>query len=254
MLFAWILSARTESGYRDSEMDNQMNLILRQAVRVFLPVMIVLGFSGVSGCNYVPNETWHCYDETGRPVEGVLIVCHYGLANYKVRAVGYRFSDAQGMIYFDRDGGTIPGELIRGYACVYSPLLRNGGAGIGDRWHEGRPVPSVPVYFDEWRHEIHIRNAMQDPCAWNSAVNTLISVCGNVKRREYAMFGPGIDALEAAILPFAQKERDLFIKQYGDVLVPGEYIKKGNIGVFFPNFSGEDSVVLRFRDITLSMP
>jgi hypothetical protein len=66
-------------------------------LRPFLALVFVSGLAlllGITGCGGTPDETWFCYDTSGHPVVGVLILCNYGLASSIKSAVNFRFADA----------------------------------------------------------------------------------------------------------------------------------------------------------------
>jgi hypothetical protein len=48
------------------------------------PLLVLL--LGGSGCNDTRDETWQCFDTSGRPVGGVLFVQNYGLPSSRPMA------------------------------------------------------------------------------------------------------------------------------------------------------------------------
>ena len=216
----------------------------------FLALGLLLG---TAGCYTTRDVTWHCYDEKGQPVEGVLIVCHYGLANYGKRAVTHRFSDAQGKVILDFDDDT-PHELLRGYDCIYSSKLCSGSVDIGERWHQGAPIPDSAVYFDEYNYNIYIKSGEGNPVFWHSALNALIDEYRNKNIRKAGLNAPGVVKLEATLSVLVPRERVLFLAKYGEQLVPGDYIKNGSVGSYFPEIFHGDGSRLKFKDVTLALP
>jgi len=221
-----------------------------RAFMCFSMVGLLLG----AGCNLItPNETWYCYDEQGQPVEGVIIVCRYGLANYAKRGVGYGISDAQGKVTFVADDA-MPGGLERGYDRVYSAKLQSGDAGMGERWHNGAPIPEDPVYFDEYTNKIYIKNGVGNPAMWNAAINGLIDAYRNVGGGKMAMYGPGAGKLWTALSTLVPAERDAFLKKYGELPVPVKYLKSNRLHAAFPFADMQVNQGLRFKDVTLALP
>jgi|LNAP01.1.fsa_nt_gb hypothetical protein len=207
----------------------------------------------LTGCYKTRDVTWHCYDEKGKPVEGVLIVCNYGLANYGKRAVNHRFSDAQGKVVLDFDEDT-PRELMRGYDCIYSAKLRSGSVDIGERWHRGAPIPESAVYFDEYNYNIYIKSGDNNPVFWHSALNSLIDEYRNHNVRKAGSDAPGVAKIDIMFSILVPRERALFLAKYGDQLVPSVYIKTGSVGSYFPDIFQRDTSRLKFKDVTLPLP
>lgn len=212
---------------------------------------------GATGCYSIRNETWHCYDDKGQPVEGVLIICNYGLANYGKRAVNHRFSDAQGRIILDFDEDT-PRELMRGYDYIYSSKLRSGSVGIGERWHQGAPIPGRAVYFDEYNNNIYIKGGASDPLIWGGALNGVLSAyswafhsAGYVPGRDAV---PGLAKLKESLEVLAPRERALFLAQYGEKTVPVNEINQRGLRGYFVNLPDRDNPNLKFKDIIIQLP
>jgi len=203
-----------------------------------------------TGCNATPNETWHCYDTQGHPVEGVLIVCDYGLASYGKRAFNHRFSNADGKIVLDFDKDT-PRELNRGYSCIYSAKLRSGAVGIGKRWHNGEPIPDEAVYFDEWNNKIYIRSGVDDPVVWHRILLKLIEMDRPMVTHKADLVVPGMAKLEKALTLVILRDRASFLKEYGERLVPISYIESSYLKVFFPDIRKQKTTDIKFKDITL---
>jgi len=206
-----------------------------------------------AGCNRDRKETWHCYDTKGHPIEGVLIVCDYGLSNYKKRAFNHRFSDATGKIVLDLDEDT-PGELNRGYSCIYSAKLRSGDVGIGKRWHSGEPIPDEAVYFDEWNNKIYIKSGLDDPVRWHRILTTLIGIDKPMVNHKSDLIVPGMTKLEKTLTPIISRDRALFLKEYGERVVPRSYIESAFLQNYYPDLWKETNSVKTFNDITLSLP
>jgi hypothetical protein len=217
------------------------------------PIFLVAILFLYAGCNSVPDETWHCYDEQGNPLGGVLIICHYGLPQYEKSAVDYRFSDAHGRVYFTTKR-EMPRGLRRGYACIYASSIHGGSAGIGERWHAGAPIPDAGAYFDEYKNRIYIKSGDGDPVIWHSALNNLISVYANVKGRRLGMSGAGAMQLEVMLSDFVPKERNRFLRKYAQALVPLHYIKSRRLDNYFPRLSRRNDLNLKFSDVTLELP
>ena len=224
----------------------------KSAIIVLFTISLLL-----TGCYSTRNETWHCYDEKGQPVVGVLIVCNYGLANYGKRAVNHRFTDAQGHVVLDFDADT-PRELMRGYNCIYSAKLRSGAAGIGERWHQGAPIPKAPVYFDEYNNNIYIKDGANDPLIWGAAINQVLSAYSRAVGAGVYISGrervPGMAKLEEALAMLAPKERALFLAQYGENAVPFNEINQRGLRGYFWNFPYDSAPNLRFKDIIVQLP
>ena len=167
-----------------------------------LTLFLSLGFFAVKWFwgDQPPDETWYCYDTSGHPVGGVLIVCDYGLAGSNDHSVNFRFADASGKIVLGLDPETLRG-LGRSYICVYSRQLRNGDSGLGQRWHVGQPIPAGPVYFDEWNNKIYITPAGNDRQAWHTAIGNLDYA---LSYRRYPVGGAKLDK---ELSPFLARER-----------------------------------------------
>jgi len=203
---------------------------------------------GITGCNGTPNETWHCYDTQGHPAEGILIVCFYGLANYKQSGVNCRFSDATGKITLDLDKDT-PHGLQRGYDCIYSAKLRSGAAGLGERWHDGQPVPDTAVYFDERNNKIFLKSGVDDPLIWHAALNNLISSYNRL--RKFTNGGMKVNETLSTMVP---RERTLFLDKYGELAVPLDYLNSASVKSYYSYLAKSNNATKTFRDITLPLP
>ncbi len=60
----------------------------------------------VGACSNIPKETFHCVDNNGQPVEGVLLMCRYSGStsmSYYTAGADYRFSDSHGDATFGED-------------------------------------------------------------------------------------------------------------------------------------------------------
>lgn len=212
-------------------------------VKISISLLVVALVAWIFLGHQPEDETWHCYDTQGHPAEGVLIVCHYGLAGSNRSGVNFRFSDAEGKIIFDLDDDT-PDGLMRGYSCIYSPKLRSGAVGQGERWHEGQPIPNEAVYFDEWNNKIHLQSGVDDPLIWHNALGHLICAYGGARRNPHG--GAKVDA-ELAGLVF--RERALFLEKYGEQVVPLSYLKTGTFRNFY-SYARKADAGSKFKDIT----
>lgn len=213
-------------------------------IRLTLNLLTVALLMGATSCKQTRDETWYCYDRNSKPVEGVIVICHYNLANSGKSATTYRLSDATGKIFFDFDEDP-PDGLIRGYSCIYSPRLRSGAGDLGERWHDGQPIPNDPVYFDEWNNKIYIKSGTGEPLIWHDALNALIS----------AYFTNMHDNNDGAKLkrelgPSVSHERSLFLEEYGERLVPLAYLDTAAIRAYYPFVAERKNTGLRFKDIT----
>ncbi len=206
--------------------------------------------AAITGCNRTKNETWYCYDTHGHPVEGVVISCDYGLAGYDKTGVNGRFSDSTGKIVLDLDDDT-PAGLMRGFSCIYSAKLRSGAVGMGDRWHEGQPIPETAVYFDEWNNKIYLRSGFDDPLAWALAVNGLMNAYGNAFFSAGAV--PGAAKLEKELESLARREREQFIALHGEKTVPVDEINRRRLQGHF-KLPRKDNPDLKFKDIMVPLP
>lgn len=226
-----------------------MITFLRNPWKPFILSPLVLAMlMGVSGCKQTRDETWYCYDTQGHPVEGVLIVCRYSLANSGRAAINHRFSDGTGKIVIDLDEDT-PDGLQRGYSCIYSPKLKSGDAGLGGRWHKGLPIPDKAVYFDEWNNKIYLKRGVDDPLIWHNALCVLISSYSGLRGNPYG--GAKLDAKLSVLVP---RERALFLEKYGEQVVPLDYLKRGSFSAYYPNLDKSYTAGLKFKDITLPLP
>lgn len=218
-------------------------------IRLALSLLALVLIVGVTACKQTQDETWYCYDTQGHPVESVLIVCRYSLANSGRAAINHRFSNATGMIVIDLDDDT-PDGLIRGYSCIYSAKLKSGDTGLGERWHKGQPVPDTAVYFDEWNNKIYLKSGIDDPLIWHSALTTLISSYSELRRNPY-----GGAKLNAELSALVSQERALFLEKYGDLTVPLDYLDTGWVfRSHYPNIDRSYNAGLKFKDITLPLP
>ncbi|MCX6937069.1 MAG: hypothetical protein NTU80_04110 [Verrucomicrobia bacterium] len=226
----------------------------KQFKRLALTALCLLGLLASSGCVMItPNETWYCYDEQGQPLESVIIVCNYGLANSAKRGVGYGISDALGKVTFVADKD-MPRGLERGYECIYSKKLQSGYVDIGERWHKGAPIPKEPVYFDEHAKKIFIKSGIGDPVCWHAAINRLINEYRNVGSGKMAMYGPGAGKLWNLLSTLVPVERDAFLKAYGEQPIPTDYLKSNVLNAYFPRAHRQINDGLKFKDITLPLP
>ena len=200
---------------------------LRWARGLITASCLVFLFLG-GGCRSVPNETYHCYDEQGKPLEGVLFVCDYGLANAPTVGVDYRFSDKEGVVRFHRDAiSKNAAGSMRNMRTVFSDRTHSGAPGDGESYIEGKdPVPDWPVCTTAFTNKMLFKNANDDPTRWLFSINCLLNLVKNIQLREYGMEGPGIERLEAMIVPFAKKERVAFIEKYGEEIAPVNFITK----------------------------
>ena len=223
-------------------------------VRLALNLLAIALCIGTTACNSTDNKTWHCYDRQGNPAEGVVILCHWGLANYDKHGVTCRMSDANGKIVLDGDADT-PFGLSRGDACIYSSKLRSGSVGMGKRWHETepeheiQPIPDTAVYFDEWNNKIYLKSGVDDPVIWHNALNHLISSYGRLRGAPNG--GAKLNAMLSGIVPH---ERALFLEKYGERIVPSDYLKTASVNNFFGGSSKRTNSGIKFKDITLPLP
>lgn len=218
------------------------------AMRFTPNLLAVALLTGVAGCKQTKDETWHIYDRNGKPVPDAIVICSYTLANSGKGAVNYRIGKPTGEILLDLDEDT-PDGLDRGYSCVYSPRLRNGDTGLGQRWHEGEPIPDGSVYFDEWNHKIRIKSGVEDPLIWHHALNSLIAgyfnnICND----------KGGAKLRKELGPIVSRERSLFLEKYGEELVPAAYLDKTAVNAYYPSVFKKKNTGLKFKDITLQIP
>jgi len=219
--------------------------------RPALALFFVAGFAlflRISGCGHTPDETWFCYDTSGHPVGGVLILCDYGLASSNKSAVNFRFGDSSGKVVLDLDRDNPYRTLNRGYSCIYSRQLKNGDSDIGERWHKGEPIPPGPVYFDEWNHKIYIAPGGDDPQAWHAALDMLIV---SYSARKCPVGGT---KLGRELYHFIERERQEFLEKYGETSVPPEYLKTNRLMLYHKNLKALPVDNLKFKDITLELP
>jgi len=212
----------------------------------YLLPFLFLAFAA-SGCNGTPDETWHCYDTAGNPAAGVLVLCSYGLPSHNKSAVNFRFADASGKLFLDLDKDNPHRGLRRAYICTYSRQLRNGGGEIGERWHEGEPVPTGPVYFDEWNNRIYIAPGGDNPRAWHASLDILIT---SYSQKSDPVGGP---RLGKELYPFIAREREDFLTKYGETPVPPEYLKTIGFRLYHKNLAALPQQNLKFKDITLEL-
>ena len=212
----------------------------------FLLPLFYLGFA-ISGCNGTLDETWRCYDTSGNPVGGVLVICSYGMPSCDKSAVNFRFADATGKLVLDLDNDNPNRGLRRAYVCIYSRQLRNGGGELGERWHEGEPVPTGPVYFDEWNNKIHIAPGGDNPRAWHASLDILIT---SYSMKKDPVGGP---RLGKELHPFIARQRQEFLEKYGDTPVPPEYLKTVGFRLYHKNLAALPPENLKFKDITLEL-
>jgi hypothetical protein len=222
----------------------------KNLIQFSLGLVVLALLVGTTACNRSPNETWHCYDRENNPVEGVVVICRYSLANSGKTAVNCRVSDATGRLDLDLDDDT-PVGLIRGFNCIYSPALHNGDVGLGERWREGKQVPDVAVYFDELNNNIYLKSAAEDPVIWHAA---LVEFIGS-----YTMsrgFNNGGIKLNKELSTIVSQERTLFLKKYGEQQVPPDYLENGSFRRYrdFRDLVHQKDVILKFKDITLPFP
>ena len=173
---------------------------------------------GLRGCKNPPNETWYCYDTSGRPVGGALILYDYGLPSYAHTGKYFRFANVSGKVVLDVDNDELGQGLSRGNKSLYSRQLKNGGVGLGVRWHEGQPIPKVPVYFDEWNNKIYIA-PNDDPQVCHAALDLLMT-CSSQTADPAGDPKPAIE-----LNTFAAREREDFLQKYGETIVPPEYLE-----------------------------
>lgn len=215
------------------------------ALAFLMPVFAL--FLAISGCNGTPDETWYCYDTSGHPVGGVLIVCFYGLPSYNKSAVNFRFADPSGKIVLDLDKDNPNRSLRRAYQCIYSRQLRNGDVELGERWHEGQPIPPGPVYFDEWNNKIYIAPGGDDPQTWHAALDILIT---SYSMKRDPVGGP---KLGKELYPFIAREREEFLEKYGEATVPPAYLKSIGFRNHHKNLDASPRENLKFKNITLDL-
>jgi len=218
--------------------------------RPVLGLFFVSGFAlffRISGYGHTPDETWFCYDTSGHPVGGVLILCNYGLAGSNKSAVNFRFGDASGKVVLNLDKDNPYLGLNRAHVCIYSRQLRNGDVDLGERWHEGQPIPPGPVYFDEWNHKIYIAPGSDEPQAWHAALDQLI---GSYSERKNPVGGP---KLGRDLYPFIDQERQGFLQKYGETSVPPEYLKTNRMELYHKDLATLPRDNLKFKDITLEL-
>ena len=227
-----------------------MNIPLKLHTSLALTLLTLL--FGISGCDgtrgETKNETWYCYDTSGHPVGGVLILCFYGFPSSNKSAVNFRFGDASGKVVLDLDEDNPNRGLMRAYQCIYSRQLRNGDAELGERWHEGQPIPPGPVYFDEWNNKIYIAPGGDDPQTWHAALDILII---SYSSKSEPNGGP---KLGRELHPFIARERQEFLEKYGETSVPPAYLKTIRFRTYHKNLKALPGDTLKFKNITLELP
>ena len=217
--------------------------------KLALPAAAAVLLPWISGCDQNDTDHWKTYDASGHPVGGVLILCSYGLPSSDKAGVNYRFSDASGKVVLDLDKD-IPRGLDQAHVCVYSRELKNGDLGLGERWHDGQPVPATPAYFDEWNNKIFIsRTAEDDASARHAALEILIAKYSVLRR-----FPNGGAKLGTDLRSFVTRERDEFLANYGAEPVPPAYYTSPTFRNFHDSLPATPAAGLTFKDITLDLP
>lgn len=185
--------------------------------RLFAPCLAAVIALCMAGCG-APTEIYHCYDWDGRAVDDVFVSCVYSLAGAPTRGVDYRLSDSAGVVLFAPDVYSRSGPP-RTLRLIYSTRLHSGGPDA--RFEEGagpRPDESVAVTYGT--NKIFIKDNSEDPASWYFSLQQLLNFAASVRDRSYAMEGPGIERLEAFLIPYVESERQLFLDKFGNVEVP----------------------------------
>ena len=236
---------------------------------IYLKLLVVAALLPLfSGCvGRVKPDIYHCYDEQGRPLEGVLFICNYigsTLMSYRSAGADYRFSDANGVLYFGDNEVTkqLPGFEMRTITYVYSTRLHSGDYADGEYvspmvFGPGDPLPLYPategkyaVYrFNDNRMEF--QDCRNDPVRWHFSLFGLIKHASMVVKRDGHYTLAGIEQLEAMLVPFVEKERAMFLEKYGNAPVPLAYRER--MLREFPETPPEKRASLTFNDITLSI-
>ena len=248
---------------------------LRWARGLITASCLVFLFLG-DGCrSVIPNKIYHCYDEQGKPLEGVLFVCKYGLANEPAHRLDYRFSNREGIVRFQPD--VISGDsagLMRSMLAVYSYRMHSGMLKTGDQYMEGSsPVPDAQVYSPNFTDNIFFMDCNNNPAKWFDSLNIFLYLARDIQLNNYGIKDPSITALKQMIVPFAKKERAAFIEKYGEEIAPvnstttaaartlrdfygSKYITPGvninRLNEFITSPSKNTDV--KFKDITIYIP
>ena len=230
-------------------------------LRVGLVVATLLPlFSGCVG--RVKPDVYHCYDEQGRPLEGVLFICNYigsTLMSYRSAGADYRFSDADGVLYFGDNEVTkqLPGFEMRVITYVYSTRLHSGHSAYGHYLDPRDPLPislatggKYAVY--EYGGRLDFQDCSNDPVRWHFSLFNLIMETSKVVKRDGHYTLAGIEQLETVLVPFVEKERALFLAKYGNESVPIAYYEHNRTNGF-PQIPPEKRAGLTFKDITPSI-
>ena len=216
-----------------------------------------------SGCvGRVKPDVYHCYDEERRPLEGVLFICQYigsTMMSYRTAGADYRFSDANGVLYFGDNEVTkkLPGFEERVITYVYSTHLHSGDNSIGQYVDPGDSLPistatggQFAVY--QYGGRLDFQDCSSDPVRWHFSLQNLILETSKVVKRVGRYDLAGVEQLEAMLVPFVEKERTLFLAKYANNPVPLAYYEHNRTNGF-PQIPPEKRAGLTFKDITLSI-
>jgi len=196
---------------------------LRLALILFLPL--------VGGCHYaIKKETFYCYDETGNPLAGVLVVCTYSVSTpmtYRPAGCDYRFSDAFGRVNFDSGGivDQLSGKERRVVSFVYSVTTHSGAFGGGALLPYDAELPAggpdKSTVYERYPY-MYFQDCRGDPVRWFISLAWLSENLTHIQERSYAYERVGVQRLEAALIPYVDEERGRFLEKYGDMLVPND--------------------------------
>lgn len=137
--------------------------------------------------------------------------------------------------------------LNRGNMSVYSRQLKNGDIGLGERWHEGQPIPKAPVYFDEWNNKISMA-PNDDPQVWHAALDLLMTCSSRTADPA------GEPKLAKELYSFTVRDREDFLQKHGETPGLPEYLDSIGFKLYHKNLASLPRDNLKFKDITLELP
>ncbi len=235
-----------------------INLYQNKCLRLGFIIWLTSFFTGCQ--HFTEPQVFHCYDERGKPLEGVVFISQYvasTLMSYRTIGVDYRFSDDDGNVCFENNSITkeFPESGMRFVMFVYSNHTHSGDFATGTYVAPGELLPLSPntglkyaVY--EYAGNLTFQDFSNDPVRWHLALHSLMQETSRVMKKEGHYQSVGIDRLEAMIVSFTEKERALFLEEYGNALVPVAYYEF-NKANGFPQIPPEKRAGLRFKDIAL---
>jgi hypothetical protein len=244
-------------------MENRVILTMKaQAARkaiYFMLAILTTSFCGAWLNFGIPDDTFQCVDEASQPIEGVLVVCAYGLPNAPNYGVDFKISDQDGNVSFT-NSDEIMGKLTkngrRSIQLVYSDKTHTGFPSAGHYYTARRdPVPDSSVIRESSSHMMVFRDGNNDAARWHHSLIGLIFAYRDAQKRYYNWSGVGIENTEALLLKYATKEREAFLNAYGNKKPPINYLEKINLprnGLREVISSKSDS--LTFADITPAIP